>query len=362
MGVPQGRRAVIVGSGFGGLSTAIRLLSDGWQVSILEARGEIGGRASRIREGGYTFDTGPSLITMPWLFEEVFAAAGEKMSDHVTLRQLQPGYRIFWTGEDRHFDFGSDQEALRDEMRKFSAVDAAQLDAFIAASGDIHRKGILISGRQSFLKLADFVKLLPTMAKLDAIRFLEGWVAKFFKEPHVQQAFGFHSLFIGGDPARVPAIYSALAYLQIADGIWYAEGGVYSIIEAFGKIVKKMGGSIALNSKVDQILHRGGRAVGVRTADGTIHDADLVIYNGDVTARDALLPDLPDIFPWRLRPLRTTMSAHMMYLGTNRKFEKLLHHTLVVGDDYHGFIKDVTRDRRMPRRSEEHTSELQSPS
>jgi phytoene desaturase len=349
MGVPQGRRALIVGSGFGGLSTAIRLLSDGWQVTILEARGEIGGRASRIREGGYTFDTGPSLITMPWLFEEVFAAAGEKMSDHVTLRQLQPGYRIFWTGEDRHFDFGSDQEALRDEMRKFSAVDAAQLDAFIAASGDIHRKGILISGRQNFLKLADFVKLLPTMAKLDAIRFLEGWVAKFFKEPHVQQAFGFHSLFIGGDPARVPAIYSALAYLQIADGIWYAEGGVYSIIEAFAKIVKKMGGSIALNSKVDQILHRGGRAVGVRTADGTIHDADLVIYNGDVTARDALLPDLPDIFPWRLRPLRTTMSAHMMYLGTNRKFEKLLHHTLVVGDDYHGFIKDVTRDRRMPR-------------
>jgi phytoene dehydrogenase-like protein len=189
MGVPQGRRALIVGSGFGGLSTAIRLLSDGWQVTILEARGEIGGRASRIREGGYTFDTGPSLITMPWLFEEVFAAAGEKMSDHVTLRQLQPGYRIFWTGEGRHFDFGSDQEALREEMRKFSAADAAQLDAFIAASGDIHRKGILISGRQNFLKLVDFVKLLPTMAQLDAIRFLEGWVAKFFKEPHVQQAF-----------------------------------------------------------------------------------------------------------------------------------------------------------------------------
>ena len=351
MGRPEGRRAVVVGSGFGGLSAAIRLLSDGWQVTVLEARGEIGGRASRIREGGYTFDTGPSLITMPWLFEEVFSAAGEKMADHVTLRRLQPGYRIFWTGEERHFDFGSDQDALRSEMRKFSADDAAQLDAFIAASGAIHRKGILVSGRQNFLNLADFIALLPTMARLDAIRFLEGWVAKFFKEPHIQQAFGFHSLFIGGDPSRVPAIYSALAYLQIADGIWYCDGGVYSIIEAFGAIVQKMGGCIALGAKVDQILHRNGRAVGVRTADGTIHDADLVVYNGDVTARDALLPDLPDRLPWRLRPLRTTMSAHMMYLGTNRRFEKLLHHTLVVGDDYHGFIRDVTRDRRMPRSS-----------
>ncbi|MBJ7482393.1 MAG: FAD-dependent oxidoreductase, partial [Chloroflexi bacterium] len=193
-----GRQAIIVGSGFGGLSTAIRLLSDGWQVTILEARPEIGGRASRIQEGGYTFDTGPSLITMPWLFEEVYAAAGEKMSDHVTLRQLQPGYRIFWTGEDRHFDFGSDREQLLAEMRKFSNDDANQLEAFLAASGAIHREGILVSGRQNFLNLKDFVKLLPTMARLDAIRFLQGWVGKFFKEPHVQQAFGFHSLFIGG--------------------------------------------------------------------------------------------------------------------------------------------------------------------
>jgi len=343
------RRAVIVGSGFGGLATAIRLLADGWRVTLLEARPEIGGRASRIREGGYTFDTGPSLITMPWLFEEVYAAAGERMADHVTLRRLEPGYRIFWTGEERHFDFGSDRLRLREEMRKFSADDAAQLDAFLDASGAIHREGILVSGRRNFLHLGDFIRLLPTMARLDAIRFLEGWVAKYFREPHVQQAFGFHSLFIGGDPARVPAIYSALAYLQVADGIWYTEGGVYSVIESFGRIVGKMGGRIVVNAKVDQILHRGGRAVGVRTADGTVHDADLVVYNGDVTARAALLPDAPDPFPWRLRPLRTTMSAHMMYLGTTRRFEKLLHHTLVVGDDYHGFIRDVTRDRRVPR-------------
>mgnify|MGYP003337419745 CR=1 FL=1 len=286
-------------------------------------------------------------------FEEVYAAAGERMADHVTLRQLQPGYRIFWTGEERHFDFGSDREQLRAEMRKFSHEDAARLDAFLDASGAIHREGILVSGRRNFLGLGDFVKLLPTMARLDAIRFLEGWVARFFKEPHVQQAFGFHSLFIGGDPSRVPAIYSALAYLQVADGIWYTEGGVYGIIESFGRIIGTMGGTIRTGIKVDQILHRNGRATGVRTADGELHAADLVVYNGDVTARDALLPDAPDSLPWRLRPLRTTMSAHMLYLGTNRTFEKLLHHTLVVGDDYHGFIRDVTRDRRMPRSSAE---------
>jgi phytoene desaturase len=343
------RRAVIIGSGFGGLAAAIRLLSDGWQVTVLEARGTIGGRASRIRDGGYTFDTGPSLITMPWLFDEVYAAAGTRMADHVTLRQLEPGYRIFWTGEQRHFDFGSNQDRLREEMRKFSADDAAQLDAFLAASGAIHREGILVSGRKNFLNLGDFVKLLPTMARLDAIRFLEGWVAKYFREPHVQQAFGFHSLFIGGDPARVPAIYSALAYLQVADGIWYTEGGVYSLIESFGNIIRTMGGEIITGAKVNQILHRQGRAVGVRVSDGTVHDADAIIYNGDVRARDALLPDVPDLLPWRLRPLRTTMSAHMLYLGTTRRFEKLLHHTLVVGDDYHGFIRDVTRERRIPR-------------
>ena len=137
-----GRQAIIVGSGFGGLSTAIRLLSDGWQVTIFEARSEIGGRASRIRESGYTFDTGPSLITMPWLFEEVYAAAGEKMSDHVTLRQLQPGYRIFWTGEDRHFDFGSDREQLRAEMQQ-AAADPALAEGLNTHAGRLTHPGVV---------------------------------------------------------------------------------------------------------------------------------------------------------------------------------------------------------------------------
>jgi phytoene desaturase len=194
----------------------------------------------------------------------------------------------------------------------------------------------------------DFVGLVPMMAGLDLIRFLGSYVVKFFKDPKIRQVYDFHSLFIGGDPDRVPAIYAAIAYLQVAGGSWYAEGGVYSIVEALARQVTQGGGRIVTGDGVARVVHRDGRATAVVTESGVEIPADLVVYNGDVTARDGLVPDAPDRLPWRLRPLRTTMSAYLLYLGTNRRFDRLLHHSLVVGDDYRGFIREVTRDRRMP--------------
>ncbi len=341
-------RTVVVGSGIGGLAVAIRLLADGHDVTVLERRATIGGRASRIRDRGYTWDTGPSLITMPWLFDELLRLGGSSLDGEVRLHELDPLYRIHWTDDARHFDFTRDLDRLRDEMRKFSHRDATNLEPFVAATKRIHEQGILRYGRVPFLRARDFAALLPNMTRLDAIRFMGSFVGKYFDDPRLRQVFGFHSLFIGGDPDRVPAIYSALAYLQLADGGWYTEGGVYSLVEAMARLIARGGGRIVTGDGVAGIVHRGGRAVAVRTDAGLEIPADLVIHNGDVTARDRLLPDAPDRLPWRLRPLRTTMSAYLLYLGTDRRFEKLLHHTLIVGDDYHGFIREVTRKRTLP--------------
>jgi phytoene desaturase len=339
---------VIAGGGFGGLAAAMRLLADGHDVTILERRTTLGGRASRIRDRGYTWDTGPSLITMPWLFDELFRLAGSSLEAEARLHELDPGYRIHWTEDERHFDFMRDPGELRREMLKFDAHDAANLDRFLAATKAIHEQGILRYGRMPFTRAADFVKLLPTMLRLDAVRFMGSFVAKYFDEPHIRQVFDFHSLFIGGDPDRVPAIYAALVYLQIADGIWYAEGGTYTLVESMAELIRRGGGRIVTGDGVDRILHAGGRVRAVRTDRGDELPADVVVYNGDVTGRDRVLPDAPDVLPWRLRPLRTTMSAYLLYLGTDRQFPRLLHHTLVVGDDYRGFIRDVTHGRRLP--------------
>lgn len=346
----QPLHAVVVGAGLGGLSAAIRLQAAGHRVTIVEGRPEIGGRAYQLRDGGYTWDMGPSLVTMPWLLDELYALAGTTTAEQVTLRELDPAYRIRWSNDDRHFDFVTDRDRMLGEIGKFSGTDAGRYDDFMAASKAIHEQGILVAGRQAFLEPVSFAKLVPTMLKLDAIRSLRGFVGKYFSDERVRMVFDFHSLFIGGDPWRVPAIYTALSYLQVADGVWYTDGGVYSIVKSLGNLVTAGGGTILTGRRVAAIENTDGRVTGVRLADGERIEADLVVSNADatMTRRRLLQPQVPDSAPWRWMPRpKHTMSCYLLYLGTNRQYPELKHHTLLVGPDYPGFVKQVTRERRV---------------
>ena len=332
-------RVVVVGAGLGGLGAALRLQGQGHDVVVVERRARPGGRAYQLRDAGYTWDTGPSLLTMPWVLEETFAAAGLDLHREVTLRRLDPMYRIHWAGEERHFDFTDDRDRLRAEVAKFSARDAARLDGFLAALEPIYRDGIVDAGRRAFLRFGDFAALVPTMVRLGAVRSLQGFVARHFDHPRVREAFSFHSLFIGGDPHRVPAIYGALVYLQVLDGGWYADGGVYSLVEAMARPL-----DVRCGDGVARIEHARGRVTGVVTEGGDRIPADVVISNADVLRTHELLGRRPP-----LRRLAPTMSCFLLYLGTDRRFERLLHHTLLVGDGYREFIRTATRGRALPR-------------
>ena len=331
-------RAVVVGAGLGGLGVALRLQGQGYDVTVVEGREKPGGRAYQLRDGGFTWDTGPSLITMPWVLEETFAAGGLDLASEATLRRLDPMYRIFWSQTDQHFDFFDDRDRLRAEMAKFSPKDAARLDDFLAALKPIYEQGILAAGRKAFLSYRDFASLLPTMLKLDAARPLYSFVARFFEHPRIREAFSFHSLFIGGDPHRVPAIYGALVYLQVLDGGWYADGGVYSLVEAMARPL-----DVRCGDPVERIEHAHGRVTGVLTRGGTRIPADVVISNADVLKTHELVARRAP-----LRKLRPTMSAFLLYLGTSEPFPRLLHHTLLVSDGYRDFIRNVTRGSELP--------------
>ncbi|MDQ8043951.1 MAG: phytoene desaturase family protein [Solirubrobacteraceae bacterium] len=331
-------KVVVVGAGLGGLGTALRLQGAGHDVTVLEQMAAPGGRASQIVDGRYRWDTGPSLLTMPWVMEETFAAAGLDFHDEVELTALEPYYRIHWAGEDRHLDFTSDRDAMRDELAKFSGRDALAFDGFLDALRPIYEEGILAAGRRSFDSPLSLAAFLPTLVKLGAALPLHTFVSRHFEDERIREAMGFHSLFIGGDPFRVPAIYGALVYLQFLDGVHYAKGGVYSVVEAMARHL-----DVRCGVRVDRIEHRGGRVRGVVTGDGAVIDADVVVWNGDAVRLDALLGTRP-----QLRTRRTTMSALLLYLGTDRQFPQLLHHTLMVGSGYKRFIKDVTARRQMP--------------
>ena len=332
-------RAVVIGAGLGGLGAALRLQRAGWDVTVVERRERPGGRAYQIKDQGFTWDTGPSLITMPWVLEETFAAGGLDLHSEVTLRPLDPFYRIFWDGEERHFDFSRDHDRMVAEVAKFSPEDAAQFDPFMAALKPIYERGILVAGRRPFLRARDLARFTPTMVRLGAHLPLARFVARYFEHPRVREAFSFHSLFIGGDPYRVPAIYGALVYLQYLDGAWYTDGGTYSLVEAMARPL-----DLRCGERVERIeTTAGDRVTGVRLEGGDVLPADVVVSNADVLSTHELLGR-----PAPRRRLTPTMSAFLLFLGTDRPFPKLLHHTLLVGQGYRDFITKVTRGTQLP--------------
>jgi phytoene desaturase len=331
-------RAVVIGAGLGGLAVALRLQGQGFEVTVLEQGSAPGGRAARLRADGFTWDTGPSLITMPWVLEEAFAAGGLDLHSEVTLRRLDPLYRIRWAGEERALDFFSDVDRLREEIARFDERDARALDGFLAALKPIYEDGLLAAGQQAFPSARSFAALVPSMVRLRAILPLHTFVSRHFRNPRVREAFSFHSLFIGGDPFRVPAIYGALVYLQLLDGGWYTDGGVYALVEAMARPL-----DVRCDARVEAIETASDGVRGVWLEGGERIPADIVVSNADVLRTHELLGRRAP-----RRRLRPTMSAFLLYLGCDRRFDELLHHTLLVGHGYRDFIRDVTRGRGLP--------------
>jgi phytoene desaturase len=333
-------KVVVIGAGLGGLAAALRLQGAGHEVVVVERRERPGGRAYRLRDGGFTWDTGPSLITMPWVLEEALAAGGLDLRSEVTLRRLDPFYRIVWAGEEQRLDFTADRDRLVAEIARFSERDARAYDGFMDALRPIYEHGILRAGRQPFLRARDLAAFVPRMVRLNAALPLYRFVARHFEHPRVREAFSFHSMFIGGDPFRVPAIYGALVYLQVLDGVWYADGGVYSLVEAMARPLDVRCGDPAERIEVGP----EGRVRAVATAGGARIAADAVVSNADVLSTHELLGRRPP-----LRRLRPTMSCFLLYLGASREFRQLRHHTLLVGRGYREFVECVTRASGLPR-------------
>jgi phytoene desaturase len=330
-------KVVVIGAGLGGLGVALRLQGAGHDVVVVEGRERPGGRAYQLRDGGYTWDTGPSLITMPWVLEETFAAGNLDLHSEVTLHRLDPFYRIRWAGEERTLDFVP-AKRMPEQIAQFSARDAAAFGGFLEALAPIYEEGILGAGRRPFLQMRDLLAFAPRMLRLGAALPLWQFVRRHFEHPRIREAFSFHSLFIGGDPFRVPAIYGALVYLQFLDGVWYSDGGVYALVEAMARPL-----DVRCGERVARIEHRSGQVTGVLLQGGGRIAADAVVSNADVLKTHELVGRRAP-----RRRLTPTMSCLLLYLGCDRRFDSLLHHTLLVGRGYRRFIGDVTRRGRLP--------------
>jgi len=345
----QHRRVSVIGSGFAGLASAIRLQAAGHEVTLIEARERLGGRAYQLREGGYTFDMGPSLITAPHLLRDLWQAAGSDFDREIDLVRLDPFYRIYFR-DGSHFDYGRGVEEDEAEVAKFNSGDVAGLREFLAYTETIYKRAFDDLAGEPFDRFADFAKVVPELVRLGAQKSVYSVVSRYITDPRLRMVFSFHPLFIGGNPLRASAIYSIVPYLERLGGVHFSMGGMYSIVEGMEHLFRSLGGDVVTNEPVTEILTAPGRVTGVRTAHGA-YAADAVVANSDpATTYTRLLPKASQkrLTATRLRTYRYSMSCYMLYLGLNRQYDQLKHHTILMPDDYEKLLTEIFDGRGMP--------------
>ena len=348
---PRKSKAIVIGGGFGGLATAIRLQAAGQAVTLVEARERLGGRAYQLKKDGFTFDMGPSLITAPHLLEDIWKAAGRSLQDDIKLVPLSPYYRIYFH-DGRYFDYWGTPAQDEAEIAKFEPRDVEGYRAFLAATESIYQRAFADLADQPFLTLGGFLGVAPELVRLGAQRSVYAYVSRYFRNPQLRMVFSFHPLFIGGNPFRASAIYSIVPYLERLGGVHFSPGGMYALVEAMERLFRSLGGEVICGVPVDLIQLKNRRATGVRLEDGTELQADVVIANSDVASTYFnLLPagSRPRQISRRLQHYRYSMSCFLLYLGINRQYKHLRHHTIFMPQHYQKLIHEIFDGQGIPQ-------------
>ncbi|MBL8155367.1 MAG: phytoene desaturase [Anaerolineae bacterium] len=344
-------KIIVIGSGFGGLGAAIRLAAKGHDVLILEKLDKLGGRAYVHEINGFKFDGGPTVITAPFMFDDLWAAAGRKREDYFQMVPCEPYYRIFdWNR--RAFDYNGSEEFIMGQIDKWNPADRAGYQRFMATTQAIFQKGFVELADKPFLHFTDKLKVAPDLIKMQSYLSVYHYVSQFIKDDFLRRVFSFHPLLIGGNPFDSPSIYAMIHYLEREWGIHYAVGGTGAIVQAMGRLFTEMGGEVRLNSEVVEILVDGRRVTGVRLSDGTVIQADAIVSNADVafTYRNLIPEQYRRKFTnRRIESMKYSMSLFVIYFGTKRLYrdQGLAHHNIILSERYKGLLQDIFRKKHL---------------
>ena len=339
---PRRPHAVVIGSGFGGLAAAVRLGARGYRVTVLERLDQPGGRARVHRQDGFTFDAGPTIVTAPFLFEELWALCGRRMADDVTLAPMLPFYRIRFP-DGATFDYSGDARAMRAEVARFSPDDVDGYERFMERSAAICRVGFEELGHIAFSSVTDMLRIMPALLRLGGHRSVYDLVARYIRDERLRTIFSFHPLLIGGSPFRASAIYCLIAHLERRWGVHFAMGGTGRLVDGLVSLIGGQGGSVSCGAEVARIDVTQRRATGVTLTDGTRIPADIVVSNADSahTYLHLLAGEAPGWQRAKLKASHSSMGLFVWYFGTRRKFPEIAHHTILMGPRYRALIEDI---------------------
>ncbi len=339
------QKIIVIGSGFGGLAAAVRLQAAGHDVEIFEKRDKLGGRAYVYEINGFKFDGGPTVITAPFMFDDLWAAAGKKREDYFQMVPCDPFYRIF-DHHKRAFDYNGDEDFILGQIEKFNPADRAGYQRFMGTTKAIFQKGFVELADKPFLHVMDMIRVAPDLIKLQSYKSVYQYASQFIQDDFLRRCFSFHPLLVGGNPFTAPSIYAMIHYLEREWGIHYAIGGTGAIVAAMGRLFEDLGGTIHLSRGVDEILIENKRVIGIRSEDGQVHRADSVVSNADVgfTYEKLIKKEHQSWFTRaNMARMQYSMSLFVIYFGTKKQYREhgLAHHNIILGERYKALLDDI---------------------
>jgi phytoene desaturase len=349
------RRAVVIGAGFGGLASALRLAARGLSVTVVDRLPGPGGRGRElIRQGQgdishlqFKYDAGPTVLTAPVLFEELFALFGERLADHVELLPVKPWYQMRFA-DGTQMDYGGSTENIQSEISKLCPQDALAYPAFLEHSRKLFEKGYEELGSQPFLNWRSMLKVMPAMMRLRADRSVYQLTARYFSDERVRRAFSIQPLLVGGNPFDTTSIYSLIHYLERKWGIWFPRGGMAALVQALVALGERHGVVFEWNAQVQAIEAVNGLANAVMLLDGRRLAADELVCNADPGfVMTHLLPE-----PLRQAEMvsrkKYSMGLFVWYFSSKRQYSNVPHHTILFGHTYREVLQKIFETKQLP--------------
>lgn len=337
------KQVIVIGSGFGGLASALRARSQGFDVTLVERLDQLGGRAQTFDREGYVFDAGPTVITAPFLFDELFSLFDKRLEDYVEMLPVAPWYRYEFT-DGSYLNYGGSVDDTLAEIERLNPKDVDGYKRMLAHSEKIFDVGFSELAHIPFHNLWVMLKQVPALIRLGCYRTVWQFTKKYLRDDRLRRAFSIQPLLVGGNPFTTTSIYSLIHYLERRWGVHYPRGGTGALVRALGKLLQEEGVDIKLATDVKEIMVTNKAISGIRLQDDSLLSADIVICNGDPahTYKNLINESLrPSWSNRRIDSMQYSMGLYVLYFGTNKQYQDVQHHTIVFGEEYQELLERI---------------------
>ena len=338
------KKIIVIGSGFGGLAASLRLRAKGYKVTLLEKHPDLGGRARVFKKDGFTYDGGPTVITAPYLFEELFSLFNKKISNYVKIVPLNLWYRFVFNDGDT-FDYNGDEKSMEEQVKKYNSDDYNGYKELVNFTEKIFDKGFTDLSDKPFNNLVFMMKQIPALLKLKSYKSVYSLVSNYISNEKLRRVFSMHPLLVGGNPFSTTSIYTLILFLEKKWGIHYSIGGTGSVVKALEKLMKEENITIIKDAEVTEILTKNKKVTGVKINESKIINCDYVICNSDPpNVYNNLIKSKEDynfLFKQKMKRMDYSMGLFVYYFGSKKKYNNVAHHTIYFGKSYEKHLDKI---------------------